>query len=115
MIWKVPPKSGVPARSIIIAVIAAGRERGREEWMIKHLEALLEVALLLDIAHLAISSSSTLYNFQQIPFRTIASTSPYKSGRNCEVSTPAERRADQSQALTIVNRSTIEKVQRNHR
>lgn len=40
---------------------------------------------------------------------------PHKSRRNREVSTPAERRADHSRALTIVNRSTIEKVQRNHR
>lgn len=34
----------------------------------------IQVALLLDIAHLAISPSYTPYSFQQIPFQAIAST-----------------------------------------
>lgn len=47
--------------------------------------------------------------------RSQALSSTPQSRHNCEVSTPAERRADHSQALTIVNRSTTEKVDRNTR
>jgi hypothetical protein len=35
----------------------------------------IQVALLLDFAHLAISSSYTPYSYQQVPFRPTASTS----------------------------------------
>jgi hypothetical protein len=61
--------------------------------------------------HHTLPTATSRFHFDQLQ----ALPSTPQSRHNCEVSTPAERRAGHSRALTIVNRSTIEKVQRNHR
>jgi hypothetical protein len=59
--------------------------------------------------HHTLPTATSRFHFDQL--QALPWTPP--SRHNCEVSTPAERRADHSQALTIVNRSTFEKVHRN--